>query len=75
MNGWAYCAGDRTLADLPIADREETARYIESHGGAIVLRCVSKHGEVLGSDAKRFMLDERKLTGELPEASYVWVQA
>jgi hypothetical protein len=57
------------LADCPACDRDEILRAIESQGGAMVL-CVSG---LLGSEAHRELLAQRKITGELPAWDYVWV--
>ena len=60
---------DAALTDAPERDREEIERYIESHGGAIVLRV----GDKIGSDAKAAMLAHRKQHGELPPFDHVWI--
>jgi hypothetical protein len=68
--GKAHAANEATLAECPEADREQIRSYINSHGGALVLRV----GGLLGSEAKRSMLNYHKLHGELPEYDMVWVQ-
>ena len=60
---------DAALTDAPERDREEIERYIESHGGAIVLRV----GDKIGSDAQAAMLAHRKQHGELPPFDHVWI--
>lgn len=65
---------DRNLEDLHEDDRAEAAAFIESHGGAIVLRVIDgEWGELLGLNAKRYMLVWRKKFGELPKHDFVWV--
>lgn len=61
---------DAALTDAPERDREEIERYIESHGGAIVLRV----GDKIGSDAKAAMLTHHKRHGELPPFDHVWIE-
>lgn len=60
---------DVLLTDTPKCDHAEIQQYIDSHGGAIVLRVGGK----LGSDAKVAMLAYRKEYGELPPHDFVWV--
>lgn len=60
---------DLLLADAPERDRAEIGSYIESHGGAIVLRV----GDKIGSDAKAAMLAYRKEHGELPPHDFAWI--
>jgi hypothetical protein len=60
---------DVLLTDAPERDRAEIESYIESHGGAIVLRV----GDKIGSDAKQEMLAYRKQHGELPPHDFVWI--
>lgn len=60
---------DALITDAPERDRAEIESYIESHGGAIVLRV----GDKLGSEAQAEMLRYRKEHGELPPYDTVWI--